>query len=273
LIPDKTLSGLRATPHKRASKDVMFRIIVPALILCFAAGNASAKDLNILTGAGMSMPVRQLAANFAARTGVHVTVVSDTAGGVRERMERGEKFDLVISTQNVIATLTGDGKVANRHVDLAQMVAGIGARAGTAKPAIADGAAVKTTLLAARNIAYVDPARGGITGVFFLQQADKLGIGSAVRAKAVLMPNGSGVAEAVASGRAQYGVTLVSEMLPNKGVTVWPLPDDLQMSTIYAAALATNAENAMDAQAMLDDLRGPMGREASLKAGLKPARN
>ena len=88
---------------------------------------------------------------------------------------------------------------------------------------------------------------GGITGVFFLQQADKLGIGSEVRAKAVLKPNGTGVADAVANGHAQYGVTLISEMLPNKDVTVWPLPDDLQMTTIYAAALATNAENAMDA--------------------------
>lgn len=251
----------------------MFRIIVPALAFCLAGGSASAKDLNILTGAGMSMPVKALASDFSARTGIHVTVVSDTAGGVQKRMEQGEKFDLVIGTQAVMETLTRDGKVAATHSDLAQMVAGIGAKNGAPKPAIADGAAVKATLLAAKNIAYVDPAMGGITGVFFLQQADRLGIGKDVRAKAVLEPNGSGVAEAVASGRAQYGVTLISEMLPNKSVTVWPLPDDLQMTTIYAAALATNAENAMDARAMLDELRGPKGRDASLNAGLKPARN
>jgi len=251
----------------------MFRIIVSALAFCLAAGNAAAKDLHILTGAGMSMPVKALASDFGARTGTHVTVVSDTAGGVQKRMEQGEQFDLVIGTQAVMDTLTREGKVAPAHSDLAQMVAGIGAKAGSAKPAIADGAAVKATLLAARNIAYVDPAMGGITGVFFLQQADKLGIGKDVRAKAVLQPNGSGVADAVASGHAQYGVTLISEMLPNKGVTVWPLPDDLQMTTIYAAALATNAENAMDARAMLDDLRGPKGRDASLNAGLKPVGN
>jgi molybdate transport system substrate-binding protein len=251
----------------------MFRIIVPALALCLAAGNASAKDLNILTGAGMSMPVRQLAADFGWRAGVHVTVVSDTAGGVQKRMEQGEKFDLVIGTQAVIDTLTSEGKVADAHSNLAQMVAGISARKGAPKPAIADGAAVKATLLAAKNISYVDPAMGGITGVFFLQQADKLGIGGEVRAKAVLKPNGTGVAEAVAGGDAQYGVTLISEMLPNKGVTVWPLPDDLQMTTIYAAALATNAENAMDATRLLDDLRGPKGRDASLNAGLKPVQN
>jgi molybdate transport system substrate-binding protein len=251
----------------------MFRIIVPALAFCLAAGNASASDLNILTGAGMSMPVKALASDFGARTGAHVTVVSDTAGGVQKRMEQGEKFDLVIGTQAVMDALTRDGKVAPSHTDLAQMVAGIGARTGTPKPAIADSAAVKATLLAARNISYVDPAMGGITGVFFLQQADKLGIGPEVRAKAVLKPNGSGVAEAVAKGDAQYGVTLISEMLPNKDVTVWPLPDDIQMTTIYAAALSTNAENAMDATRLLNDLRGPKGRDASLNAGLKPVGN
>jgi molybdate transport system substrate-binding protein len=250
----------------------MFRIIVPALV-CLLAGNASAKDLNILTGAGMSMPVKARAADFGAATGIHVTVVSDTAGGVQKRMEQGEKFDLVIGTQAVMDTLTKEGKVAAAHCDLAQMVAGISARVGTPKPAIADGAAFKATLLAAKDISYVDPAMGGITGVFFLQQADKLGIGHEVRAKAVMKPNGTGVAEAVASGHAQYGVTLISEMLPNKGVMVWPLPDDLQMTTIYAAALSTNAENAMDARALLDDLRGPKGRDASLNAGLKPVGN
>ena len=81
------------------------------------------------------------------------------------------------------------------------------------------------------------------------------------------------VAEAVAQGDAQYGLPRISEMLPNKDVTVWPLPDDIKMTTIYAAALSTNAENAMDAHAMLDDLRGPKGRDASLNAGLKPVGN
>jgi molybdate transport system substrate-binding protein len=153
------------------------------------------------------------------------------------------------------------------------MVAGISAKAGAAKPAIADSAQVKAALLAAKTISYVDPASGGITGVFFLQQADRLGVGREVRAKAVLKPNGTGVAEAVASGEAQYGVTLISEMLPNKGVAVWPLPDELQMTTIYTAAVTTNAENAMDANALLNDLRGPKGRDASIKAGLKPVSN
>lgn len=248
----------------------MHRFLVPAFLSLLAAASANAKDLNVLTGAGMSMPVKALASAYAQRTGAHVSVVSDTAGGVQKRIEAGEKFDLVIGTTAVLDNLTRAGKVSGQHADLAQMVAGISAKRGTPAPAIADSGQVRATLLQAKTIAYVDPASGGITGVFFLQQADKMGVGQQVRTKAVLKPNGTGVAEAVASGEAQYGVTLISEMLPNKGVTVWPLPDDLQMTTIYTAAIATNAENAMDAEALLNDLRGPAGRDASLNAGLKP---
>jgi hypothetical protein len=51
---------------------------------------------------------------------------------------------------------------------------------------------------------------------------------------------------------------------------VRPLPDELQMTTIYTASVATNAENALDAAALLDDLRGQDGREAAMRAGLKP---
>ena len=250
----------------------MYRFLVPVFLLA-AISAAHAKDLKILTGAGMSMPIEALAADYGQRTGVHVSVVSDTAGGVQKRVEAGEKFDLVIGTTAVLDALTKELKVSARHANLAQMVAGISAQKGAAKPAIANGDQVKASLLAAKTIAYVDPASGGITGVFFLSQADKLGVGQQVRAKAVLKPNGKSVAAAVANGEAQYGVTLISEMLPNPGVTVWPLPDDLQMTTIYTAAIATNAENAMDAAALLTDLRGEKGREASVKAGLKPVSN
>lgn len=249
------------------------RFILAGLLVFGFALQAQARDLKILTGAGMSMPVRALAAEYGARTHTQVTVTSDTAGGVQKRIENGEAFDLVIGTQQVLDTLTLEGKLAAAHSDLARMVAGIGAKAGTPRPAIATAAEFRATVLAAKNVTYVDPASGGITGVFFLQQADRLGIGEAVRAKALLEPNGTGVAAAVAGGQAQYGVTLISEMLPNPGVTVWPLPQELQMTTIYAAAVSTHAENAMDAEAMLTDLRGEKGREASLKAGLMPITN
>jgi molybdate transport system substrate-binding protein len=247
----------------------MVRILVPVLLVLLA-GTATAKDLRVLTGAGMSMPVRERAEAFGAATGIKVSVISDTAGGVQKRIEAGEHFDLVIGTAAVLSTLGREHLVAVQSHALAQMVAGVGVKNGGDMPDLSDARTTKAALLAAKSISYVDPASGGITGVFFLSQADKLGIGGAVRAKAVLKQNGSGVADAVASGEAQMGVTLISEMLPNKDVTVRPLPDELQMTTIYTAAVATNAENALDATALLNDLRGQDGQEAAMRAGLKP---
>jgi len=112
------------------------RFLVPACLFLLAISPANAKDLRILTGAGMSMPVEALAADYGRRTGVHVSVISDTAGGVQKRMEAGEKFDLVIGTTAVLDTLTQESKVSAQHADLAQMVAGISAQKGAAKPAI-----------------------------------------------------------------------------------------------------------------------------------------
>src|ERR1041385_5678428 len=118
----------------------MHRFIVPAaLLLLTGLSSAQAKDLKILTGAGMSMPVEALAADYGRRTGIHVSVVSDTAGGVQKRVGAGGKIDLVIGTTAVLDTLTKENKVSAQHADLAQMVAGISAKKGAAKPAIADG--------------------------------------------------------------------------------------------------------------------------------------
>lgn len=245
----------------------MLRVLCALSLLAVPSG---AKELHVLTGAGMAPAVRSLAADFSARRGVDVSVVSDTTGGVQKRMEAGEKYDLVIATTTVLDALSRAHLVAAQHCDLARVVAGIAVRKDTPAPALPDTAAFRDLLRKAHSIAYVDPARGGITGVFFLAQAHRLGVGEEVRAHAVLKEDGAAVARAVAQGEAQYGVTLVSEMLPNRDVRITPLPDAVQMTTIYAAALAADAKNALDAAHLLDTLAGSRGRDAALAAGLKP---
>ncbi len=196
-----------------------------------------------------------------------VTVVTDTAGGVQKRMEAGEKFDLVIGTAGVIDALTGEKLVAAQHFAVARMVEGLAVKNGAPAPDLHDEAAVKQALLAARSIAYVDPETGAVSGAFLLQVADKMGIADQVRAKAVLTRTGAAVPEAVAKGDAELGVTLISEMLPNPGVTARPLPQEIQMTTIYAAALSAHPENPA-AKLLLDELHGPRGRETIEKSGL-----
>jgi molybdate transport system substrate-binding protein len=248
-------------------------MVLRTLLLCLAlaagAAPSRAADLKVLTGAGLAGPVRALAADFGTRNHITVTVAIDTAGGVQKRMEAGEAFDLIIGTAAVIGTLTGEKLVAPAHFNIARMVEGVAAKAGAPKLDLHDAAAVKQALLAAKSIAYVDPATGAVSGAFLLEVADKMGILDQVRAKAVLQHAGSAVPEAVAKGDAELGVTLISEMLPDPGVQAWPLPDEMQMTTIYAAALSAHARSHA-AKALLEELRGARGRETIAKSGLMP---
>ena len=226
-------------------------------------------DLKVITGAGMTAPVNVIAADFGAKTGSHVIVIGDTTGGVQKRLESGEQADLVLVTTAVMDKLTKESLVVADHSDIARVMVGIGVRKGAPEPDISSAAAVKSALLAAKSISYVDPAAGGVTGPFFAALCQRLGIASEVAAKTVLKKTGGEVAAAVASGEAELGVTLVSELLPDKDVTVaGPLPTEIQIDMIYTAALATNAAHADAARKLLAQMRSPAGQIAIRQAGL-----
>jgi molybdate transport system substrate-binding protein len=79
------------------------------------------------------------------------------------------------------------------------------------------------------------------------------------------------VADAVAKGEAELGISFTSELQPNTGVKVaGTLPAAIQLPTIYSAAIITAAGNGDAARAFLRTLAGPEGRAALSKAGLEP---
>ena len=92
-----------------------------------------------------------------------------------------------------------------------------------------------------------------------------------MKAKIVYRTQGSEVADAVAKGDAEIGITFTSELQPNKGVKVaGPLPAAIQLPTIYSAAIVTAAANGDAARVFLRALSGAEGRAAVTKAGLEP---
>jgi molybdate transport system substrate-binding protein len=98
-----------------------------------------------------------------------------------------------------------------------------------------------------------------------------MGIADAMKSKIVYRTQGSEVAEAVASGEAEFGITFTSELRPNKGVRVaGTLPTAIQLPTIYSAAITTAAVNSDAARAFLRTLAGAEGRAALINIGLEP---
>ena len=123
--------------------------------------------------------------------------------------------------------------------------------------------------LAARAVAYIDPAVGGTSGKHFAGVLARLGIEAQIKPKAILVPGGY-AAERVAKGEADLVVHQISEILPVKGVKlVGPLPPELQLYTTYTAGIYAGTPNADAARAWIRYLAGPSGRKSFADRGLE----
>ena len=193
-------------------------------------------------------------------------VDNDTAGGLAKRIQGGEAFDLAVITPGVIDDLASKGKVVgDSRVSVARVGVGVVVKEGAPLPDISTVDAFKRALLAAKTVAYIDPASGGSSGIYLTGLFDKLGIAAEIKPKAKLKKGGY-VADLIASGEAELGLHQISEILPVKGVKlVGPLPAEIQNYTTYAAAVGTEAKQPDAARAMIKLLAG-RAAERVLKA-------
>jgi molybdate transport system substrate-binding protein len=220
----------------------------------------------------MTAPVKEAGVAFARHSGNTLVYVSDTTGALQKRLAAGEKSDLVIVAGPGMDTLQKEKLVvAESRVALARALIGVAVKAGAASPDLSTPDTFKAALLKARSVSYVNPASGGTSGTYFEGLIQRMGIADALKPKIVYRSQGSEVADAVAKGEAELGVSFTSELQPNKGVKVaGTLPAPIQLPTIYAAAIATTAGSGDAARAFLRTLAGPEGRAALTKAGLEP---
>jgi molybdate transport system substrate-binding protein len=240
----------------------MRTLVVAALLAGLSATSmghtAYAAEIKVLSAGAMRGVVDALLPEFEKATGHKVTVENATAGVLAKRIEDGEAFDVAIVTATVVDGLLAKGKLAaGSRLDLAKVGMGVAVKAGAPLPDIKTVDAFKRTLLDAKSVAYINPKAGGTTGVFFEQLIEKLGIADQVRAKAKLKDGGY-VADLVASGEAEIGVHVISEIVPVKGaVLVGPLPAEIQTTTTYAGASSLGTSNAEAAKALIQFIAGP----------------
>ena len=80
------------------------------------------------------------------------------------------------------------------------------------------------------------------------------------------------IADAVASGKVELGLTFISEMLPNKARQIaGPLPADIQSPTVYVVAIPASSLHPEEARAFLAAVTSQSVWPVITKAGLIPA--
>ena len=253
----------------------MRTVLLGLAMVVMAAGaprGAAGAEIKVLTAGAFKQVLLALLPDFERTSGHKVTVENDTVGALTKRIEGGEAFDLAVLTPKAVDDLAKAGKFApGSRANLARVGVGVVVKDGTPKPDIGSVAAFKQALLAAKSVAYIDPAAGGSSGIYVAGLLDKLGVASEVKPKAKLIPGGA-VAEHVAKGEAELGIHQISEILPVKGVTlVGPLPAEIQNYTVYAAGIGAHAKEGEAAKALLKALTSPAAADVLKSKGMEPA--
>jgi molybdate transport system substrate-binding protein len=251
----------------------MWRTVITASVLSLAAlTQASAAEIKVLTAGAFKQVVLALVPDFEKQTGDKVTIDNGTTGELKKRIEGGEAFDVVVITPAVVDEFIANGKVAaGSKINLASVGVGVVVKEGAPKPDISTVEAFKNALLAAKSVAYIDPASGGSSGIYVDRLLVKLGIADQIKPKAKLK-NGGYVADLIASGDAELGVHQISEIVPVKGVSlVGPLPKEIQSTTTYAAGLSASAKDKDAADELIKYLSGPDAAVVLKSKGMDPA--
>lgn len=244
----------------------MIRRVLAALLLITPA---RAADVTVLTAGAFKPVAEALVPAFEATSGHHVILRNDTAGALVRRIQGGEVFDVVILSPAGLADVAGK-VVPDSIVQVARARIGVAVKSGAPKPDIGSVAAFKAAMLAARSVAYIDPASGGSSGIYIAKLFERLGIAEAMAGKSVLVHGGL-AAGAVADGRAELVVHQISEIMLVPGVdVVGPLPPEIQNETVYAAGLASGSAMPDVAAGFIKGLSGAKVTSVLMAKGMAP---
>jgi molybdate transport system substrate-binding protein len=249
-------------------------IAVAALLM---AGRASAADVRVMISAGFYNVYSELGPAFERASGHHLVTMrgpsmGDSPEAIPARLARGEAADVVILDGGAADEL-GKRELlrAGSKTELARSLIGMVVRAGAEKPDIGSVDALRSTLLAAKSIAYSDSGSGTYLATTLFA---KLGIADQIAPKSRKVrgpPSGEPVASVVARGEAEIGFQQVSELIHAPGVSfVGALPAEIQPGFSFAAALTRNVEQPEAAAALLRFLSSAEAAPVIAKAGLMP---
>jgi molybdate transport system substrate-binding protein len=257
------------------SAVVWLSVLGAAALLLVTA--ASAADVQVMISSGFHGVYSELAPAFERASGHHLVTIrgpsmGDSPEAIPARLARGEAADVVILDGGAADELGKQGLVrSDSKVDLARSLIGMVVRSGAAKPDIGSVETFRSTLLAAKSIAYSDSGSGTYLSTTLFP---KLGVAEQIAGKSRKVrgpPSGEPVAAVVARGEAEIGFQQVSELIHVPGITfVGTIPAEVQPAIFFAGALTRTVRQPEAARALIRFLASPEAAPVISKAGLVP---
>ena len=248
------------------------RGIVAAVVFVLAAvalPGASFAQVKVILSGGFTAAYKEALPEFEKTSGIKVTTTNGASQGngpntIAAQLRRGEPADMVIMNRAGLDDLIAEGKIAaGTEVDLGRTLLAVAVRAGAPKPDISTLDAFKQTLLSAKSVS-VDASTSGI--YMTTKAFPRLGIAKEMDGKTI-----KGGAPAVADGKAEIAVMLVSEILPVKGAEiVGTIPAEIQDASVFSAAVVAGAKEVESAKRLIAFLASQSASAAITRSGMEP---
>jgi len=227
------------------------------------------EPIRIISSMATRQLLSELIAEFARESSQPVQL--ESVGGVdaARRVQAGEAFDIVVLASDAIEKLVEAGHLTPQsRVDLARSGVAVAVRAGAPRSDLRDGDAVRHAVLAAKTLGYST----GPSGVALARQFEHWGIAEQIKERIVQAPPGVPVGRLVAEGQVELGFQQLSELMNLPGIDVLgPLPDDIQITTRFSAAVSARSAQPHAARALLAFLAAPALDAIRRRNGMDPA--
>ena len=243
---------------------VTIAAIVSAMIL--APVPAQADEVAVMVSNNFRAAMEGLAPQFEKTSGHRLSITYGSTNLLKARIEKGEAFDLaILSDATIDELIKQDRLVVTTRAVIARSGMGVAIRKGASKPNLNTTQEFKDALMNANSIAYLEQ---GLTGVYLKGLFQRLGITEVLKSKIkYIRPS-----EAVAEGKAEIGITQISEILHAAGVELaGPLPSEIQSYAIIAAAVGAHAKQTGAAKVLLTYLVSPEAASVIKVSGMGPA--
>jgi len=244
--------------------------IVAALLSCAVAGTAAAADIRILSAGAVEPGLLKVVDQFRRETSTRVRIQFFAAvPQLERRLSVGEPADVLVAPSGLMNDQLRRGKVeAEAHTFIGRVGIGVTVRAGAPDPDIATLDRFKQSLLGADSIVYNHAS----AGLYLEKLFELLGIAEQLKTKTTRYLNSAQVLEHVIGGKGiEIGFGTITEIrqFEPKGLRlVGPLPEQVQNSTAYSAAVITEAPTVEVARDFVRYLGTPAAKAAFSAAGI-----
>jgi molybdate transport system substrate-binding protein len=220
-----------------------------------------------------SMAMRQVLAElgdaYEQRSGQPVAVVSVGGVDAARRVADGESFDFVVLAAEAMERLATGGRVdPGSRTDLARSGVAIAVAAGATRPDVSTESAIRDAVVRARSVGYST----GPSGAHLVRLFERWGIADVIAPRIVQASPGLPVGTLVARGGVELGFQQLSEFMHLPGIDVIGLlPPEIQVVTVFSAAICTASNCPAATRALLSFLASPEGDAAKRRHGMEPA--